>query len=254
MRTIGILGIVVLLAASLSWAGTNGSVSPFLRSAEEGGAGKAGVFVEVRVGASGFSGVQAVHVDVEYDPAGLAFESFEAGDLFDDALVLGPFDRTERSVVDVTTATLEGAESRTSGEVGVFRFRVLDSEKTTVRIVGFHTADGDWSVDEQVSYGNAVGVAVLPSSTRLVGAAPNPFNPTTSIHFELSARAEVMLEVYNVSGQRVKTLASGSWDGGRHSVTWNGTDDSGRGVSSGVYFTLFRSGGKTESKRLTLLR
>jgi len=253
MRTIGILGIVVLLAASLSWAGTNGSVNPFLRSSEEG-MGKAGAFVEVRVGASGFSGVQAVHVDVEYDPAGLAFEGFESGNLFNDPLVLGPFDRTDRHVVDVTTATLDGPESRGSGEVGVFRFRVLDPSRTDVRIVGFHTADASWEADEQVSYGNAVGVAALPSSTRLVGAAPNPFNPTTAIHFELSARAEVSLEVYNVSGQKVKTLASGGWDAGRHSVTWDGTDSSGRGVSSGVYFTLFRSGGKTESKRLTLLR
>ena len=253
MRTIGILGIVVLLAASLSWAGTNGSVNPFLRSSEEG-MGKAGAFVEVRVGASGFSGVQAVHVDVEYDPAGLAFEGFESGNLFNDPLVLGPFDRTDRHVVDVTTATLDGAVSRASGDVGVFRFRVLDPDRSEVRIVSFQTADGEWAVDEQVSYGNAVGVATLPSSTRLVGAAPNPFNPVTSISFELSARAEVSLEVYNVSGQRVKTLASGSWDAGRHSVTWNGTDQSGRGVSSGVYFTLFRSGGKTESKRVTLLR
>ena len=249
-----VLGAVALLAFTSALAGTNGSASPFLRATEDAGAGKAGAFVEVRVGASGFAGVQAVHVDVEYDPAGLSFESFEAGDLFTEPLVLGPFDRTERHVVDVTTATLDGVESRSSGEVGVLRFRVLDPSRTGVRIVGFQTADGEWAVDEQVSYGNAVGITTVPASTRLLGASPNPFNPTTAIGFELSSRAEVSLEVYNVSGQRVRTLASGTWDAGRHSVTWNGRDDSGRSVSSGLYFTLFRSGGSSESKRVTLIR
>ena len=258
MRFLSVIGLTLLLA-SLASAGTNGSVSPYVRLGEGevsvgSGLSKQGDFVEYRVGASGFGSVQAVHVDLEYDPAGLAFESFVAGDLFSDPLVLGPFDRADRFVVDVTTASLSGAVSPQGADVGLFRFRVLDGDRGQVRLVSFQTADGSWALDSQVSYSNAVSVTRVPRSTRLLGNAPNPFNPSTAIGFALSRRGEVRLEVYNVGGQRVRTLASGVWEAGTHSVTWDGRDLSGGLVSSGVYFYRFESGDYSESKRMTLVR
>jgi hypothetical protein len=261
MRVFSVLIGATLLLASVAMAGVNGSVVPFVRAAGEDGVsgsgmGKegAGVYVEYRVGARGFGGVNAVHVDVEYDPSGLAFEGFTAGDLFEDPLVLGPFDRSDRHVVDVTTATLSGAVSRTSGEVGLLRFRVLDPDRTSVRLVSFQTADGSWEVETQVSYSNAVGLSRLPTATVLHRNVPNPFNPTTEIRFSLSDPGEVRLAVYNVQGQHVRTLASGIWESGTHSVLWDGEDGSGVPVSSGVYFYRFESGKYSKTERMTLVR
>ena len=253
-RTIAILSMT-LLAASLAFAGNNASTRPFVKmSGDVEGLSKSGPYVEIRIGATGFSAVNAVHVDLEYDPSGLEFDSFEPGDLFSGPLVLGPFVREDRSVVDVTTASLSGGVSRESGEVGLLRFRVLDPERSEVRIVSFQTADDDWVVDTQVTYENSVGMTAVPGLTRLVGNVPNPFNPTTTISFDLSERAPVRLEVFSVSGRLVRTLASGVQDAGTHDVVWDGRGDDGTSASSGVYFYRLQSGKTTESKRMTLIR
>lgn len=258
MRVSWIVSSVVLLAASTLFAGTNGSVAPYLEAA--GGAPAVGKdspverFVEFRVGGTGFSAVNAVHVDLEYDPAGLRFDGFTAGDLFADPMLFGPFDRTERNVVDVTTATLAGAVAPEEGVVGTFRFEVLDGRRAAVRLVGFQTADDEWAVETQVSRANTVGLAGLPSANRLIGNVPNPFNPSTEVRFSLAERSAIRLQVYSVSGRLVRTLAEGVWAAGTHGVLWNGTDGDGNEVASGVYFTRFEAGRYVETKRMTLLR
>lgn len=248
---------LVLLAVSSLFAGMNGSVVPAIQVAGDAavvGKEMPGAYVEFRLEASGFGSVNAVHADLEYDPSGLRFDSFRAGDLFADPLVLGPFDRSDRSLIDVTTATLTGAVSPKRGTVGIFRFEVLAAEHSGVRLVSFQTADDQWVMDTQVSRANAVSPASLPVSNRLLGNVPNPFNPTTTITFALTAPNYVRLEVYSVSGRLVRTLADGSWEAGIHAVVWDGRDDGGSDVSSGVYFARFKTGRLIETKRMTLLR
>jgi len=65
---------------------------------------------------------------------------------------------------------------------------------------------------------------------------PNPFNPETTISFSLQSAGEVSLEIYNIRWQRVKTLLSGYRKAGEHAVVWDGKNDLGRSVSSGIYF------------------
>ncbi|MCK9334651.1 MAG: C10 family peptidase [Candidatus Cloacimonetes bacterium] len=76
----------------------------------------------------------------------------------------------------------------------------------------------------------------LPSVTKLFGNYPNPFNPETTISFDLAEQCPVTIEVFNIKGQKVRTLVRDSYAPGHHSVVWNGTDAKGRTVSSGVYF------------------
>lgn len=94
----------------------------------------------------------------------------------------------------------------------------------------------------------------VPSRLALYQNNPNPFNPTTDITFDLPHRAEVKLEVYNMLGQRVRTLVSGELAAGRYTVRWDGTDESGRELVSGVYFYRLTTGGETLTKRMVLLR
>lgn len=82
---------------------------------------------------------------------------------------------------------------------------------------------------------------------------PNPFNPTTTISFSLQKAENAVLEIYNIKGQKVKTLLSKKMTTGNHSVTWNGTDDSGNPVSSGVYFARFCSKGRSPSSQKMIL-
>jgi hypothetical protein len=87
-----------------------------------------------------------------------------------------------------------------------------------------------------------------------VTASPNPFNPHTTIYFDLPAAANVDLVVYDLAGRRVKTLATGFLPAGQHRAPWNGRDESGRLVASGTYVCRLRAGNHVESERIMLLK
>ena len=109
------------------------------------------------------------------------------------------------------------------------------------------------TVDVSVQGITAADAAPGPR-TRLIGARPNPFNPATEILFEIPRAMHVSLVVYDVAGRRVRELASGYRDAGLHRVRWNGTDRSGRAVSSGVYYARLRVEGDEQTRPLTLVR
>jgi len=83
---------------------------------------------------------------------------------------------------------------------------------------------------------------------------PNPFNPSTTITYRLPAYRDVSLVVYNTLGQEVRTLARGIQPPGSYVVRWDGSNDSGVSVSSGVYIYRLRAGSFVQSRRMILLR
>ncbi len=86
---------------------------------------------------------------------------------------------------------------------------------------------------------------------------PNPFNPTTTISFSVSQTLSfVSLDIYNVKGQKVRTLANSHFDRGNHSIIWDGCDDSRNPVASGVYFILFdtANGDYTSTRKMILMK
>jgi len=83
---------------------------------------------------------------------------------------------------------------------------------------------------------------------------PNPFNEGTLISYSVPQDGHVMLEVYNILGQRVKTLVNGFKSTGPHDVWWDGRDDRGRSVASGIYFYRFTTGKFSESKKMIVIK
>ncbi len=83
---------------------------------------------------------------------------------------------------------------------------------------------------------------------------PNPFNPSTTIKFSLKSSSDVKLEVFNQKGQKVNTLCNKMFNSGEHSVVWNGTDNNGCKVSSGVYFYRLTSDSQALMKKMILLK
>jgi hypothetical protein len=91
--------------------------------------------------------------------------------------------------------------------------------------------------------------------TALLGNHPNPFNPRTTVAFELAAPATVKLDVYDLSGRHVRTLVDGrTMPAGRHDAAWDGRDAAGRRVAAGVYFSHLRTGDFQETRRMTLVK
>jgi len=91
-------------------------------------------------------------------------------------------------------------------------------------------------------------------SVQLHNNYPNPFNPETTLFFSLSTEQEIELTVYNLKGQKVKQLAKGQFPSGKNSVVWNGTDDNGKQVGSGLYLSKLTTSEKTVSKKMLLLK
>ena len=98
------------------------------------------------------------------------------------------------------------------------------------------------------------GQQVLPAAFSLQQNYPNPFNSSTVIRFSLSKSTKAKLTVYNLAGQKVVTLVDGVRSAGGHTVRWDGRDDDGRTLASGVYLYRLRAGEHAETRKLLLLR
>ena len=95
----------------------------------------------------------------------------------------------------------------------------------------------------------------IPNTQYQLTNYPNPFNPETKIVFNLPEEGNVKLEIYNIKGQKVKILLDCYMSPGRSEMIWNGRDDNGKAVSSGVYFYKLNVNGKTEkTKKMLLLK
>jgi hypothetical protein len=100
-----------------------------------------------------------------------------------------------------------------------------------------------------------VDAIYIPERTALLGNAPNPFNATTEIRYELHEAAHVKLVVYNVLGQPIRTLVSDDRAVGVHSALWDGIDRTGQNVGSGTYlYVMTTETGFRDTGRMTLLR
>jgi hypothetical protein len=94
----------------------------------------------------------------------------------------------------------------------------------------------------------------FPVVTSLSQNYPNPFNPTTEIRFAVAEPGEVVLRIYDIVGRPVRTLLEGWKEPGYHRVVWDGRDDSGRLLASGVYFYAIQAPGCEERKKMVLIR
>jgi len=89
---------------------------------------------------------------------------------------------------------------------------------------------------------------------RLFQNYPNPFNPTTSIRYTVAETGRVDITIYNVKGERVTRLFNETMPPGPHEVTWNGTNERGHTVASGVYFYRLQVGGFSDVKKMVILK
>ena len=118
---------------------------------------------------------------------------------------------------------------------------VTENNTTTLNITLIHESD------------NEDPLAQIPITT-ISGNFPNPFNPSTTIKYSLAKTAHATIEIFNIKGQVVKTLVDGERSAGNHEARWNGLDDNGRKVSSGIYLIRLKHDGKTASRKMMLMK
>jgi len=122
---------------------------------------------------------------------------------------------------------------------------------TAVTVDGADNTGLNITVPTYVSGGDVVEV---PSATVLGANYPNPFNPTTTIAFDVARAGAVSISVYNIKGQLVRNLVNGDFTAGKHNVVWNGEDATGRSVGSGIYFYRMVAPGYTNVRKMVMMK
>ncbi|RLF33220.1 MAG: hypothetical protein DRN08_05680, partial [Thermoplasmata archaeon] len=110
------------------------------------------------------------------------------------------------------------------------------------------------SVEPEILLGVGEGASRLPKVFALFQNIPNPFGGNTVIKYALPKDVDVELTIYNIAGQKVRTLVNGHEQAGYRTVKWDGRDDAGRRVAPGVYFYKLKAGKFEATKKLTLVR
>ena len=107
---------------------------------------------------------------------------------------------------------------------------------------------------KSVNPGGATAAPELPSQLVVDRNHPNPFNPSTTIRFQAPTNGEVRVRIYNVRGELVRELLDGPVEAGPHQVLWNGTDERGASVASGVYVYEVSGFGQRVTKKMALVK
>ncbi len=102
--------------------------------------------------------------------------------------------------------------------------------------------------------GNEKTLEVLPSSYSLSQNYPNPFNPSTKIQYTLPENAKVTVRIYDMLGRVIKTLVSGEESAGMHQITWNGDNEAGQKVATGIYMYSISTNKFVQTKKMVLMK
>ena len=167
----------------------------------------------------------------------------------------------------VALPVLAGMELRSAHDGNLLRVLVLSSKGSTFAANGnglfrLTTNSSAELVSQEIVDINGTPIALtsdvsggaLPQSFDLEQNCPNPFNPETVISYSLEKAGDVSLEVYNCLGQRVRVLSTGNQPTGKHTVRFDGTDDTGAQLASGVYLYRLRVGDRQLTRKMVLLK
>ena len=141
------------------------------------------------------------------------------------------------------------------GDIAVLHFRRLTPEATELRLEAAIGRDAK-GVTRALDLPPVLRVAALPQIAVLYPAHPNPFNPETVIPFFIPSGPDpqLVVRIFDLLGRPVRTLRSGSVEGGHHQVVWHGRDDEGRQAGAGVYLVEMRTGNRRQVRKIMLLK
>ncbi len=210
----------------------------------------AGDAVEVPIQMTATGDLQAMSVSLNFDPAVVAPADVVAGDLVaaQGALLLSP----GHARADVAMLGL-GAGLAGKGVLATMHFKAIasgDPQFAFGRIIGRDAANKPLLLNAR----NPMAFESVVTITELQPVIPNPSRGISVLQYGLARRGVTDLSIYSVDGRRVKTLAHGVQEAGRYHFTWNGTDERGNALRSGVYFARLETAGTRRTRLFSVMR
>ncbi|TMQ70072.1 MAG: hypothetical protein E6K81_13430, partial [Candidatus Eisenbacteria bacterium] len=209
-----------------------------------------GATVKVPLAFEGTGSVQALSVSLSWDPAVVTPVGQAAGELLFtlDGMALSAKPGTVDAAVLGAGQGIVGA-----GELATVTFQVIAAGDPNIRVA---------TVDARDAHNRSITVNAtrqplapeLPTVTTLQLAGRNPFRQTVALSVSLSAPGPMELCVFSVDGRKLRTLASGVRDAGVYPILWDGRDEQGNGVSTGVFYVRFLAGSVRQTRAITYLR
>jgi hypothetical protein len=206
--------------------------------------------LEAEVVGEGLEGLRAYGFRVVYDPAQLELSGPPQYRGFGGRPSVRAR-RQEPGALALGEALVGRAAGGADRSLARLRFALLPGaslEKAALRLEAVEV------VDHRGTLALGGARAALPAAYRLLPNFPNPFNPETALRAELPRAGRVEVAVYDAAGQRVRTLVEGWLPAGVHALSWDGRDEGGREVGSGVYLARLRAGGAEDLRKMMLLR
>ncbi|HEY9166525.1 MAG TPA: right-handed parallel beta-helix repeat-containing protein [Candidatus Kryptonia bacterium] len=207
----------------------------------------------VPVNLKNVAGVASVDLVLKYDPAMMSFSTAKISDGAKD-MQISYYDDKGRGVLHLAMAGSTMMQS--DGDIAYVTFAVpydLRGKFTSkISITKFLANETDLT---KLATPGEIQIIGKPTSYQLDQNYPNPFNPTTTIGYQLpDDNTHVVLNIYSITGQVVRTLVDANQNAGNYKATWDGTNNSGVQVSSGVYFYRIAAGKFSQVKKLLLLK
>lgn len=174
-------------------------------------------------------------------------------------------DENAAEVVSVTKATPDGwfvAHNYSNSTLKIAMAGLNSLVDNDVVVIGLKLKDkeaslnitGNAKLNDELTFGLLAKVREIPSDFALAQNYPNPFNPTTTMKYALAQDAPVTLTVYNMLGQKVKTLVDLQQEAGYYQINWDGTNEFGGRVASGIYIYRLTAGKFTSTLKMNLLK
>jgi len=215
--------------------------------------------IEIAIQARNLDDLAGYEFDLNFDPRALRLLPSGSGQ--GDIFALNPrgaiFEtRTDSEGKLRVMASRYGKEwsAQGDGELARLRFEVLREDALETLAPGAGVLLSTAYNQESVRWSGSLLDWILPQAPGLEQNFPNPFNPSTIIPLALPLRTQVRLDIFNVLGQRVRTLVDGPLEAGYHNMAWNGLDETGRQAAAGMYFYLVEMDGFRQTRKMTLVK
>jgi hypothetical protein len=204
----------------------------------------AGEYVDVPVRISGATDLRALSMTFTYDVNALTFDGAVHGSLVGENTPMFVQDRDGSVRIDVASFNEQGISG--SDDLVVLRFRATRAGKDAVRL------ENALARDSRNAAISLRGASTLPETMTLEQNYPNPFNPSTNIRFSLPEKGGVELAVFDMLGRKVRTLVDATMSEGSFTVSFDGLDDAGASLPSGVYIYRLVVGERVAQRSMML--
>ena len=216
---------------------------------------KAGETYTIQVIVNGTTDVKGYFINLEYDKNALTFEGITKGDFLSCETASGTL--VNDGMIGLANAVYGTPSFNGDGILAEISFTANVDAVFSSSVLGIEEATfvNSRYIEESLEFAGLTHAEnSIPGSFKLEQNFPNPFNPTTSISFNVPTQSFVSIKIYDILGHEIATLGEDSYSAGNHTIVWNATDMNGNEVSAGVYFYTIESKNFRNTKRMLFMK